>query len=259
MSTKSPAVLDDQKIGSELSFAATEAYNLLRTNLYFSVPSENGRGIVIGTTSACPQEGKSYTSINLAYTLAKDGKKTLLVDADMRRPSVERKLKLSSPYGLSTLLSRQGEVEFFKSELNENLSICLAGNTPPNPSELIGSSVMQELVEKWRTEFDVVILDLPPVNTVTDGLLVSKYIDGLMVAVRHGFSRKKDLLECIRKLKFAKAHIIGIVYRGYTHKASSYYRRHKYYSYKKYYSYYTSDNTKTSNTETTKDNEKSKK
>lgn len=236
-------------IGENLNFATTEAYNLLRTNIAYSLP-DTERGKIIGITSPRPQEGKSYTSINLTYTLAKDGKKAILVDADMRRSNVCDTLALEEGLGLSDCLIDLKANVIRKNVLHENMSVITAGQfPPPNPSELIGSQNMVDLIENLAKEYDYVLVDLPPVNSVSDPLIVSGLLDGFIVIIRHEASRKKEIKESIRQLRFVKAHILGFVYNGYRHGHGHYGRYYKKYRNDYYSDYYKRYDTKhTSNT-----------
>ena len=201
------------KFGEKLDFASTEAYNLLRTNLSFAFPGVEG-GKVVGICSPCPQEGKSTTSINLSCSLAESGSKVVLIDADMRRPSVAKNLDVAATPGLSNLLSVGADGTVREKVLHDNLSVIPAGNIPPNPSDLIGSEAMKNLIDKLRTQYDYVIIDLPPVNLVSDSLAVSQHTDGMIVVVRHDRTRRRDVLEAIRQLKLVNAKILGFVYNG---------------------------------------------
>ncbi len=199
------------KVGADLDFASREAYNLLRTNISFAFPDEeNGR--VLGVCSACPQEGKSTTSVNLSYSLAESGKKVLLIEGDMRRPSIFEMLRLVPEPGLSDILAGKSDVEEYHGVLHENLSVLVSGHIPPNPSELIGSHKMEALLERYRTIYDYIIIDLPPVLSVSDPIAVSKYIGGMVIVVRHEKTRRRDITETIRQLEYAKVKILGFVY-----------------------------------------------
>ena len=226
-----------QKFGDQLNFAAAEAYNLLRTNVSFALPGKEG-GKIIGVTSPCPQEGKSYTSINLCYALAKNGSKVLLIDADMRRPSIAKSLGVKPAPGLSNILSRQADIMAYTDILHENVSVIVSGDIPPNPSELLGSEAMKQLLEKMSQQYDYIIIDLPPVVSVSDALIISKFIDGIMVVLRHGHTRRKNVQETVRQLRFVEARILGFVYNGYRRGGGYYKKARKYY---KYYKYYRSD------------------
>lgn len=210
-----------QKIGKELDFASAEAYNLLRTNLSFSLP-DNDSGKVIGITSPCPQEGKSTTSLNLAYSLAEAGNDVLLIDADMRRPSVCKMLDLPKAPGLSNLLAENSEDAMHTGVLSEKLTVLLSGDVPPNPSELIVSEKMKKLIEDFREKYDYILVDLPPVISVSDPLAMSRNIDGMIVVVRHGYSKRNDVVEAMRQLKLVNANVLGFVYNGAVRNKPSY-------------------------------------
>ena len=199
--------------GKDLDFASVEAYNLLRTNLTFSMP-DNDSGKVVGITSPCPEDGKSTTCINLSYALAEAGNKVLLVDADMRRPSLAKSVGLPMVPGLSNHLVENVGNAVHAGVLHENLSVMLSGEIPPNPSELIGSEKMKGFVQSMREKYDYVIFDLPPVNAVSDPLIMSKHIDGMILVVRHGHTRHRDVSEAVRQLDLVGAKLLGFVYNG---------------------------------------------
>ena len=195
-----------------LRFAAMEQYKLLRTNLSFVLP-EDLRCPIIGVTSSAQGDGKSTTAINLAYVLATDKKRVLLIDGDMRLPSIARKMNVIGTYGLSNLLMTQSveDLERFRSEILDNWYIIPAGNLPPNPSELLGSSKMQKLLEVLSEQFDYIILDLPPVNAVSDAIAVSRWITGMLLVVRQNYTNKKDVENCVRQLTFSNVKVLGCV------------------------------------------------
>jgi capsular exopolysaccharide synthesis family protein len=209
------------KFGQNLDFASSEAYKLLRTNVIFSVPDKPG-GKVIGVTSPCPQEGKSTTSLNLAYSLAEAGNKVILIDADMRRPSVSKMLNMPKSPGLSNRLTNSDEKSINFGVLHENLSMMFSGEIPPNPSELISSENMKVLLEEFRKEYDYIIVDLPPVTVVSDPLVISKNIDGFAIVIRHGHTRRRDVMETMRQLKMVNAKVLGFIYNGYSKGKASY-------------------------------------
>ena len=173
-----------------LNFTASEAYKLLRTNIMFALPSEGSRCRIIGVTSSIRGEGKSTTSINLSYTLAEMGKRVLLIDGDMRLPSVASKMEMPGTPGLSNILvSPSGDLGMFvkPSGVNENWRIITAGDLPPNPSELLASKQMQVVLRVLSTKFDFIIVDLPPVNIVSDALVLSPVLDGIIVIVKTAY------------------------------------------------------------------------
>lgn len=224
-----------RKFGKDLDFASVEAYNLLRTNLYFSLAGVTG-GKVVGVTSPCPQEGKSTTSLNLAYALASAGHKVVLIDSDMRRPSLAGVLEMPLAPGLSNILVDESVDAIHPSVVHENLSVLLSGDIPPNPSELVVSDKMKALIEKLRGLYDYVVVDLPPVNLVSDPIMMSRHLDGMIVIVRHGYTRRRDVNDAVRSLKLVNAKILGFVYNG-AKTGKKRYRKSNYY----HYSYYTSN------------------
>ena len=198
-------------ICENLSFAAAESYKLLRTNLQFSLPEKPCH--TIGVTSSLRGEGKSTTSVNIAYTFAQSGKKVLLIDADMRLPSVAAKLDMHGTPGLSNLIAGLNTERscLRQSKYFENWYIIPAGDIPPNPSELLGSERMHSLLERYQELFDVIILDLPPVNIVTDALVVSKWTDGLIGVVRQDYTDRRALADCMYQVDKLGVRFLGFV------------------------------------------------
>lgn len=224
-----------QSIGKKLNFAASEAYKLLRTNIMFSMSDENDCKVV-GITSALRGEGKSTTSMNLAYSLAESGKKTLLVEADMRIPVVASVLNIEPAPGLSHVLASLSDLKTAvrKTELSSNLSVLPAGEIPPNPSEMLSSKRMQQVIDALAQAFDYIIIDLPPINAVSDGLAVSKLLSGMIMVVRQNFCDQHSLAEAIRQLEFLEVKLLGFVLNG-ADAQTKRYRYGKNYKYKKYY------------------------
>ena len=211
-----------------LSFAAAESYKLLRTNLLFSLPDKNCR--ILGVTSSVRGEGKSTTSVNLAFTFAQTGKRVLLIDADMRLPSIATKLDISGTPGLSNLLAGLNSERscMRKSENFDNWFILPAGDIPPNPSELLGSERMHAMLDRYSELFDYIIIDLPPVNIVVDALVISKWTDGLIVVVRQNYSDRRSLDSCMYQMQKLDAKMLGFVMTDANITASSYKHYGKY-------------------------------
>lgn len=219
---------------SNLNFTATEQYKLLRTNLEFTLPQEE-KCHIVGITSSIRGEGKSTTAINLSYVLAEKGSRVLLIDGDLRLPSVAKKMQISATPGLTSLLmNKETDVEVFKTEMLDNWYILPAGDIPPNPSELLGSRRMEKLLEAFKEKFDYIVIDLPPVNIVSDALSISKFISGMIVVVREEYTEKKELTHCMRQLSLSNVNILGCVMNESNSGESSYgkYKRSKN---KKYY------------------------
>ena len=224
--------------GPNMSFSVTEAYKLLRANIMFSF-SDEGRGHVIGITSSLQSEGKSSTAVNTAYALAESGAKVLLMDADLRRPSVAAKLSLARTPGLTNILVSRGDYHELlqHNPVAPGMDVLTSGDIPPNPSELLGSNRMDMLVAELTKEYDYVIVDLPPVNVVSDAIAMSKCLDGVVMVVRSGVSEQRMLAEALRQLKLVSVRILGFVYRDNAAGGTKYGKKYNY-KYKKYYSEY---------------------
>ena len=162
-------------IGRDLNFAAAEAYKRLRTNLLFSFSGDESCH-VIGVTSSLRGEGKSTTSMNLAFSLAEANRKVLLVDADMRLPQAHAILGIRQSPGLSNVLvgENNGSNLIQPSGIHPDLHIITAGDISPNPTELLGSRRLVGMLESLRPRYDFIVIDLPPVDAVADALIVSK-------------------------------------------------------------------------------------
>lgn len=225
-------------IGPGLNFAAAEAYKVLRTNLMFSLPDEN-KCRIIGVTSALRGEGKSTTSINLAYTIAQTGKKTLLMEADMRLGNTAQSLGIASTPGLSNLLVgiNSGNEVLQKSGLLDNLYVIAAGDVPPNPAELLGSDRMDKVLEIMAENFDFIVIDLPPVTAVSDAAIVSKQVNGMVVVVRQDYCDRQALHETMRQLEFLDVKILGFVMTNSALQKKNYKKYGKYGKYGKYEKY----------------------
>mgnify|MGYP003290771363 CR=1 FL=1 len=220
-------------LGDNLSFAAAEAYKLLRTNLDFSLPATGGCQF-IGVTSALKGEGKSTTSVNIAYTIAQSGKKVLLLESDMRLPTLAKRLRVRTKPGLSNLLAGQcgGNEILQKSGLLPNLWVATAGDIPPNPAELLGSRNMAMTLKALGEFFDIIIVDLPPVTAVSDAVVVSKLVHGMIVVVRQNYCDRASIDEVVRQLRFAEAKILGFVMTGANTQSKGYKRYGNYGDYK---------------------------
>lgn len=221
--------------GGSLSFATAEAYKVLRTNLKFSFP-DDGQGKIIGVTSAVQSEGKSTTACNVAYALAEGQDKVILVEADLRRPTVATKLSIARRPGLTNMLvSREsGDEVVQQSPHAPKVDIICSGDVPPNPSELLGSERMAEVLSELRKKYSYIIVDLPPVTVVSDAVAISKSLDGVVVVVREDASDRKLLAEAMRQLNMAGVRILGFAYRS----AEDSSKRYGYGKYKRYGYYY---------------------
>lgn len=201
-------------IGNNLGFSAAEAYKLLGTKVQFSFADEMDNH-VISVSSSLPGEGKSLTSINLAHSLSTLNKKVLLIDCDLRKPSMASKLGIPATPGLSNYLVRQNEIgeviQGLPLEGGVRLDAITAGNIPPNAIELLSSDRMGRLMEELRKTYDVIILDLPPIREVSDAMVVSKLSDGILVVTRENYCDRVLLANSIKQFEFINAKILGVV------------------------------------------------
>ena len=216
-----------------------EAYRTLRTSILLSSAKQPPQVLVF--TSALPQDGKTMTSVNTAYIMAKQGKRVLLVDADLRRPSVHKAFGLRPPLGLSNVLSGGARwQDVVQSTMEPNLFIIPSGPLPPHPAELLGAGTMQDLIRDWRKEYDHIILDSPPVLTVTDAVLLAVQADAVTLIVRSGQTTMGAVRNASDLLLHLKAPLRGIVLNAFDLESPDYY--YYYYSGSKYGGYYTDKN-----------------
>lgn len=220
-------------IDNKIKSAALESYKTLRTNIQYSSLDKEIKTIVI--TSSELNEGKTMTSINLSLTFAAAEKKVLLIDCDLRMPSIHRQFKISNLKGLSDVLISKDNLEDSIYSYNKNLKILPAGNIPPNPSEMLSSNTMQKLIEEIKADYDIIILDSPPLIAVTDAQILSAKADGTILVVKADSTKKEAVIESKELLKKVNANILGVV----LNKVKS--------SVKKYSGYYGKDNKKKRN------------
>jgi len=219
-------------VHEEAKSPIAEAYRTLRTNLQFS--KSEGKLKTIMFTSAGPGEGKSTTVANTAVALAQSGKKVILMDCDLRKP-VQHKIFGKKNRGLTNVLVEEVKIEDFlqKTEI-ENLRILTGGPIPPNPSELLGSNKMQEVLDYLKSQADYLIIDVPPVVAVTDACVLAAKVDGITLVVNFGTIRPEMAQKAKNLLLKANGHVLGVIInRVEIEEEDSY-----------YYYYYGSDNQK---------------
>ena len=225
--------ISQKTLHKNLDFTATEQYKLLRTNLAFTLP-ENEKCPIIGVTSSMRGEGKSTTAVNLSYVLAEKGSRVLLIDGDLRIPSVAKKLEIDGSCGLTDMLMGNGHnIENYKFDLLDSWYVLPSGDIPPNPSELLGSSRMEALLNELKEFFDYIVIDLPPVNIVSDALSIAHLISGMIVVIRQDYTDKKELETCMRSLRFSNVNVLGCVMNDAKQSGGSYgkYKKYRYYKY----------------------------
>ena len=209
-----------------------EAYRALRTSILLSMPNTPPQLILF--TSPLPEDGKTITSANTAIVLAQEGRRVLLVDADLRRPSVSKSLGIDSSAGLSTVLAgdTHPEAVILPSPQLPNLFVLPSGPIPPRPSELLNSARMRELLSQWRGMFDHVIIDSSPILAVTDAVRLSVEVDAVILVIRSGRTSKAALRRSIALLTQVNAKLLGIVFNAFDSTSPDHY--YSYYSATKY-------------------------
>ena len=189
---------------------AAEAYRVIRTSVQFAQAGKELQTIAL--TSCTPNEGKSTTIANLAVVLTQAGKSVLLIDCDMRNPTVHKNFNLSNKVGLSSCISMGTEVaDAVQATGIEGLDALTAGVIPPNPSELLGSERMQNILQRAKEEYDYVLIDTPPVLPVTDSLVLGSMVDGLILVIDSGEIKVEMAREVKNQLVHAGANILGVV------------------------------------------------
>lgn len=187
-----------------------ESYRSLRTNINFAAVGSEMRSIVV--TSSVPAEGKSTTAANLAMAMALDGKRVIIVDADLRRPSLHKLFRTDSSPGLTDVLVGTHEIEdVVRSSGVENVSVIPAGSPPPNPSELLGSARMGELIGRLQEIADVVLFDTPPTLAVADSVVLASRTDGVLLVIGYGETKKANSKKALDHLRRANARVLGTV------------------------------------------------
>jgi capsular exopolysaccharide synthesis family protein len=199
----------------------TENYNALRTTLMLSAADIPPRHILISSSIA--GEGKTTTATNLALTMAKSGSKVLLIDADLRKPTLHKVFKLHNQAGLSSYLAGSNDKSILNKGSHENLTVIPSGPIPPNPYELLNSNRMATLLDNLEKEFDVIICDSPPILSVADSRVLCRFFDGMIVVARAGLTTYPMVKKSIRMVKEVKGEILGIVVNAVQTRDQEYY------------------------------------
>lgn len=241
MSTKKNPTESIRHILSEdSSFNTIETYKSIRTNIMFSLPkADNGK--VIAVTSAIPGDGKTTTAINLAITFAELGVKVALLDCDLRKSRVHRYLQIERGVGITNVLCGFCSFEeAIKRDIRPNLDVLTAGEIPPNPAELFETAEFDKLIDKLKDEYDYILVDTPPVKVVTDAVIISKNVSGVVLTVRENQTTYEMLETSLNSLNTVGVKILGVIVRDcdatrkkYGYSKGSYYRKGYKYGYGK--------------------------
>lgn len=191
-----------------------EQFNTIRSNIHFTLPDHKVKKLLV--TSSTAGEGKSTIASNLGVAFAREGKRVLLVDADMRRPTLHSTFNLENKYGLSnTLTKKVSYIESVRDTFIYGLYVLPSGPIPLNPSELLASKNMKQLMKIFEQYFDVIILDAPPLLPVTDAQILSNICDGTILVVNSGKVNRADVLKAKSLLQASHAKILGVVLNNY--------------------------------------------
>lgn len=202
-----------ENFAADLQFAVSESYKTIRTNLQFLLTKNQGCK-VIAVSSAQAQEGKTTNSVNLAISFSQLGKKVLLIDADLRRPTIAKKLKIENTDGLSGLLAGFASADQAIVQMNQYFSVLPSGAIPPNPSELLASLDFEKLISTFKQSYDYIIIDTAPVGIVSDALSVGKLCDGVLIVVKAKSTTYADFERVSDSLKLAGITLLGAVING---------------------------------------------
>ncbi|MDH7487825.1 MAG: polysaccharide biosynthesis tyrosine autokinase, partial [Anaerolineae bacterium] len=216
----------------------SEAYRVLRTNLQFSSVDRPLKTLLV--TSANPIEGKSVTAANIAVVMAQAGHSVIMVDSDLRRPVLHKIFQIPNNEGFTNALlhANPSPVAYLQPTKVENLRVLTTGPLPPNPSELLGSARMKDLIEQLKSEADMVIFDSPPCLAVTDAAVLATQMDGTLLVVDAGVTRRELARRAVENLQKVGGHVLGAVLNKLSARRGGYYYYH-------YYYYYSSDGERT--------------
>ena len=224
-------------VSKDAPFQFVEAYKSLRTNLEFLSAASNCKTILI--TSSVPEEGKSNVAINLAMTLAASNKRVVLVDCDMRKSAISRYLRIPRTHSGLTNVITSRDISTLPEALvrlkDNNITVLPVGPIPPNPAELLSTSIVEQIFSALQQTYDYVIVDTPPVSVVTDAAVLSRVADGVLLVVRPGVTTIQGAQLSKKNLEAVNAHILGVVMNGYNAKKTG---RKDGYSYAYSYGYY---------------------
>lgn len=210
-----PSILDDPK-----SYYA-EAFRTIKTNIKYSSADKHKKVLLVTSTEA--GEGKSTISANLALSLSQDNKKVIIIDGDLRKPSVHKQFRISGSVGLTEVLIGEQSLDSVKYKINPYLYAIVSGHIPPNPAELLASEEMEKVIEKLREEYDYVIIDTNPIGLVADAQILSSKVDGVILVARYEKTKKENLLSCKKMIDQVGGNTIGVILNGIDEKKGKYY------------------------------------
>lgn len=195
---------------AEIQFAVAESYKTIRTNLQFLLAGKPGcKTLTVSSPKA--GDGKTTNSINIAIAFSQLGKRVLLIDADLRRPSIYKKLRIPNTDGLSGILAGFSQIDNCLVNVNTTFDVLPSGAVPPNPSELLASAAFEHMLASLRLVYDYIIIDTPPVGIVSDALTIAGVTDGLLLVIKERSTTHTDFEAVLDKLKLANTRLLGVV------------------------------------------------
>lgn len=226
-------------VGDDTPFVVTESFRKIVTNIGFAIPKkEDGVGKIFCVTSAVSGEGKTTVSVNIALTLAKSGAKTILVDCDLRKPSVKRYFPKSGKKGIVAFLSGQtGLDDIIAHDEKTGLDIIATYQSPPNPMSLFNCDEFDKLIESLKYNYEYIVIDTPPVGLVSDASIIGTKTDGVVIVTRSMYSNHRSIKDIIGQFKFSKCNILGFVLNDFALARSGSYGYRYGYGYKYGYGY----------------------
>lgn len=219
LSTERPGLI----VASRPTSVISEQFRTIRTNIQFSMIDEKLKSLII--TSAGPGSGKSIISANLAATFSSQDKRVLLVDADLRKPTVHKTFRLRNNDGLTTLLTdRNTQIDdiIYRTHV-DGLYVLTSGVIPPNPAELLGSKRMDELMKELENIFDLIVYDMPPVIAVTDAQIMASKTDGTIFVLPKGLATKEEVMKSKELLEMVNANVLGAIFNRVEKSSDNYY------------------------------------
>ncbi|MCQ2468907.1 MAG: polysaccharide biosynthesis tyrosine autokinase [Ruminococcus sp.] len=221
----------------DIPFNVVESFKSLRTNISFAISTSEKKAFIISSSN--PDEGKSTTAANIAVTMADEGQNVLIIDADMRKPVQHKIFSVKNERGLSSVLSKMNGInECIQKTSKEKLSVMTSGPIPPNPSELLCSPRTAGMLEELSSQYDVIIIDSPPVNVVSDTLNLSQNVAGMLTVVRSGYTTDEDIRNLVSKSEMAHMEMLGFVLNRIKRKSGVMYgKKYRYNYYNSYKTY----------------------
>lgn len=201
--------------------AYAEAFRTIKTNIKYSSADKDKKVILV--TSTQPGEGKSTVSVDLGTSLSQDNKKVIVVDADLRKPTVHKRFEVSGMCGLTDVLVGEVPLEKAVIQINESLNVLVAGQIPPNPAELLASKGMEKLLEQLKQQYDYIILDGNPICLIADSQILASKADGVILVARCEKTKKEELVNAKKLVEQVDGQVIGVVLNRVKDRSKKYY------------------------------------